>query len=158
MVSHFGSGSSGLGNRHYPLIILVDEEDRNISHQEMSEKLRDEIEKALERLNFTEQDSRIGVADRMLENWIIVDWDSFDDNHAYKPQHTDGCNGKSLIKKVRGGYHETTDGVKYFLAANLDIIYQNSPICRCFIDQLRDLDCDYLKFDKDGCGEDDMSR
>ncbi len=134
-----------LGNRHYPIIILVDKEERVITHEKMAEELRLEIEKQ----GIKNHDLRIGVADRMIENWILADWEKLFGSLQDKPQLTDGCNGSAMIKKRIGHYDKVKDGVAYFLAARQDILYENSPSYRYFIDQLGDLVCNYLDFEKE---------
>ncbi|PSL28344.1 DUF4276 family protein [Chitinophaga ginsengisoli] len=133
-----------LNNRYYPIIILVDKENRNIEHEEMVEQIREE----LVREGVTTQDLRIGVADRMIENWILGDWEVLNGGNSDRPTKTDGCNGTSIIKKVKKSYDKTTDGVDYFIAAKQSSIYVNSPSYKHFIDQLSDIACQYLEFDK----------
>jgi len=84
----------------------------------------------------------------MIENWIIADWESFAGEKG-KPIEIEGTNGAAQIKKVKGSYGKTTDGVKFFLEARQECIYANSPSYKYFIDQLDDIDCQYLKFEKE---------
>ena len=133
-----------LGNRHYPIIILVDKEQREIEFNTMAEQIKTILQ---EIYNITDQDLRIGVADRMIENWIIADWETFAGEEK-KPNDIEGTNGTAQIKKIKGSYGKTTDGVKMFLEARQEIIYENSPSYKYFIDQLEDVDCQYLKFER----------
>lgn len=133
-----------MGNRYYPIIILVDREERNISFQEMASQIR----LGLENEGIISQDLRIGVADRMIENWIIADWEQLNGTLENKPDKTDGCNGTSSIKKIKLTYDKTTDGVNYFISARQPAIYRNSPSYRHFIDQLEGISCNYLNFIK----------
>lgn len=128
-----------LNNNYYPIIILVDKEERTLSFEEMANQIRVE----LNNVGITDQDLRIGVADRMIENWIIADWQNFAGSDEHKPETTDGCNGASVIKKHKKSYHKTTDGVDYFVNANPTEIYLNSPSFKYFIDQLGDVSCYY---------------
>lgn len=64
-----------LGNRHYPIIVLVDREDRDQSFDELATELLN----LLNQQGLTDQDIRIGFADRMIENWIIADFQLIDD-------------------------------------------------------------------------------
>jgi hypothetical protein len=125
-------------NRYYPIVILVDKEDRNITCEEMESVIFENLKK-----NFPDQDLRVGVADRMIENWMIADWVSFCNNSAKKPTNTDGLNGTAVIKKIKGSYSKTADGVNFFVNNNPHIMYENSLSYRCFIDKLKDLNCYY---------------
>lgn len=133
-----------LGNKYYPIVILVDKEDRNISFEDMVEQIRTELQNE----GIVDQDLRIGVADRMIENWIIADWEQINGSINNKPHNTDGSNGTSVLKKVKKSYDKTTDGVDFFVAARQTVIYQNSASYRHFIDQLEDFICHYLDFEK----------
>jgi hypothetical protein len=61
-----------LNNKYYPIVIIVDKEERDIGFQEMCE----EIETGLSSAGIDPQQIIVGVADRMLENWILADWDN----------------------------------------------------------------------------------
>ncbi|WP_158990804.1 DUF4276 family protein [Mucilaginibacter sp. L196] len=127
-------------NRNYPIIILVDKENRELTTEEMCSQLRQLI--INEGINDIEL--KIGVADRMIENWILADWDKVSTDLP-KPDDTDGINGCSKIKEILGSYGKTTDGVDMFLNADPSIIYDNSPSFKEFADQLLDIQCKYLK-------------
>lgn len=133
-----------LGNKYYPIVILVDKERRNIGFEDMAAAIRN----ALEEQGITDQDLRIGVADRMLENWIIADWQTLGGPPNAKPSSTDVCHGESHIKKLKKTYDKTTDGVEFFMAARQEEIYRNSPSYKYFMDQLADLKCSYMDFIK----------
>lgn len=133
-----------LNNKYYPIVILVDKEERDISFEEMAEQIRNEL--VIE--GITDQDLRIGVADRMIENWIIADWEQFNGTLDNKPALTDSCNPNSVIKRSKDSFDKTTDGVDYFIAARQTEIYKNSPSYRFFIDQLDDILCHYTNFQK----------
>ncbi|EKE05301.1 MAG: hypothetical protein ACD_19C00364G0002 [uncultured bacterium] len=129
-------------NRFYPIIILIDKEERDQSITEiidcLNQKLRDN--------GIVSCDFRIGVADRMIENWIIADWDCLGSREFPQPECTEGINGSSMIRRVKGSYSKTTDGVELFLSANQQRIYENSESFRTFIDKISDLSCNYLNF------------
>lgn len=133
-----------LSNRHYPIIVLVDKENREISNEEMASQIR----QCLKSEGIENQDIRIGVADRMIENWIIADWESLTDNNKLKPSTTDGCNGAALIKKVKSSYDKTTDGVELFKMTRQSVLYTKSASYKYFIDQLSGIECPYLTFEK----------
>lgn len=130
--------------RNYPIVILVDLEKRKMTFEEMALQLRNEIENQ----GINNIDFRIGVADRMIENWILADWDTLMFNlnlSEEKPEFTDGIGGKAKMKKLIPNYGETADGVSHFLKANSLDIYENSPSFKHFADQLKDLNCYWLK-------------
>jgi len=128
-----------LNNRNYPIVILVDKEDRNILSETMCEELR----RLIIAQGINDIELKIGVADRMIENWILADWEKLT-QEIPKPESTDGLRGSSKIKELLGFYGKTTDGVDMFLNADSSVIYQNSPSYRCFVDQVKDLDCWYI--------------
>ncbi len=125
---------------------MGDLEKREITFEEMALQLRNEIENQ----GVNNIDFRIGVADRMIENWILADWDTLMLNlnlSEGKPEFTDGIGGKAKMKKLIPDYGETSDGVNYFLKANSSIIYENSPSFKHFVDQLKDLKCYWMKME-----------
>ena len=130
-----------LNNRYYPIFILIDRECRVESCEVIAAELRQELSnKGLEN-----EDIRIGVADRMFENWIIADWASL----GYKPlnlENTDGLKGASIIKREIGKYHKTIDGVEFFLKINPMNVIENSPSFRNFINLFHGVHCHYLNF------------
>lgn len=128
-----------LNNRHYPIIILVDKESRKISCKEMIQKLEDSIKKE----GINNLDFRVGVADRMLENWIIADWDKLKSKKG-KPSSTDCINGCGKLKELIGSYGKTTDCVDMFLNADVKKIYKNSPSFKIFADKIADINCAYI--------------
>ncbi len=131
-----------LGNKHYPIIIVIDKEQRKQSFATIAEELQNKLV-----LEGIKDECLIGVADRMFENWIIADWDSLKTNEL-KPKKTEGCNGVSHIKKVKGSYSKTTDGVELFLNANFKMIYKKSESFKYFIDKLDKVKCRFIDFDK----------
>ncbi len=132
-----------LGNRHYPIIVLVDREDRQETCEELSTQLND----CLVTEGVINQDIRIGFSDRMIENWIVADFKLIAELKK-KPQQTDGLNGASLIKKHKGSYNKVIDGVKLLLSVDKSLVYQLSPSYKGFIDKLDGIPCEYLNFEK----------
>ena len=131
------------GNRHYPIIVLIDKEDRESSIEDIC----DELHLQLEGEGITNQDIRIGVADRMIENWIVADYQLVG-NIQDKPEETDGLRGASVIKKNAGSYNKVIDGVKLLSSIDKTIVYQSSPSFRHFVDKLDNINCDYVNFQK----------
>ena len=118
---------------------------RSINGKDVSLK-RQEITEVLAKKGIV-MDIRIGVADRMIGNWILADADALN-NHPEIPTETDGISGKSWMKKIKTNYSETADGPDLFLKADALKIYEQSPSFKHFVDQLKDLDCFYLNFNK----------
>lgn len=129
-----------MGDKHYPVIILVDKEKRKISADEMKKALEEELSKE----DLKQYDIRIGVADIMIENWIVADWEALTGSADKMPPKTDGINGAATIKKIKKTYHKTTDGVSLYLKANPKTIYYRSESFRTFVDQLKDIECPHL--------------
>ncbi|MCK8496136.1 DUF4276 family protein [Spirosoma sp. RP8] len=133
-----------LGNRYYPIILLVDKEKREISFEDMAQQLR----QALVNEGITDQDIRIGVADRMIENWIVADWEELTGSLENVPEDTDGIHGAGIIKNIKGSYNKTTDGVQLFRSARQVFMYQRSASFRYFINNIDGIPCGYLAFDR----------
>lgn len=130
-----------LNNKYYPIFVIIDREDREASASQIVEDLGNEIKKV-----GIKDDVRIGVCDRMIENWTLADWDSFKhstgiDETMTKPFHFEGTQGKTQIKKYYPNYQETTDGVEFFLKANPVIIFENSNSFKMLISKVRDINC-----------------
>jgi hypothetical protein len=130
-------------NRHYPIIIVIDREQRAENCSELCETL----EKKIVELGFENHDIRICFADRMFENWIIADW-AILNSTITKPEITDNLHGSGELKKAIGSYNKTTDGVELFLKCNLETVYQNSPSFKNLVDMLSDINCPSLNFEK----------
>jgi hypothetical protein len=132
-----------LNNRHYPIIVIIDRELREENVESLTTELKAEIGK-----NGVQEDIRIGICDRMVENWIISDWESFKDyckvDIIVPPAHFDGIKGKGFIKSVYPQYQETTDGVSMFLRNNPNAMRKSSPSFNRFIQQLTDVECNWL--------------
>ncbi len=135
-----------LNNRNYPIVILTDREKRSDDFKKVADDLKQEVIKLLAEKQIV-MDIRVGVADRMIENWILGDADALG-NPPELPTEIDGLAGKSWMKKIIPNYSETADGPDLFLKADGRKTYAQSPSFKHFIDQLKDLDCFYLNFNK----------
>lgn len=133
-----------LGNRYYPIVILVDKEQRDISFDIMAEQIREGIINE----GIVNLDLRVGVANRMIENWIIADWETLTGGTLNEPENPDGGSGSNIIRRVKGSYDKTTDGVEYFLKVRQQIAYKKSESYKHFVDNLNGIPCDYLGFDR----------
>ncbi len=121
-------------NKHYPIIILIDREDREQLPEEIGKTLH---EKLLE--EGIEDTIIIGVADRMIENWILADKEivnKYKDNKKKIRECCEGQNGKNIIRKCIQHYHETTIGVELLETCRASIIIKNSPSFKQFYSQL----------------------
>jgi hypothetical protein len=135
-----------LNNRYYPIVIVTDREKRADVFLTVATELKREIVEQLATKNMT-ADIRIGVADRMIENWILADIDALG-NPAEIPAEPDGFGGKGLMRRLMPTYSETVDGSDLFFKADPRKIYENSPSFKHFVNQLEDLHCPYLDFEK----------
>jgi Domain of unknown function (DUF4276) len=135
-----------LNNRNYPIVVITDREQRPHDFLTMATELKREILEQLPSIN-KPVDIRIGVADRMIENWILADADALG-NPPEIPAETDGLGGKGLMRKIMPTYSETVDGSDLFFKADARKMYEKSPSFKHFVDQLEDLNCSYLDFDK----------
>ncbi len=128
--------------KYYPIIIWVDREDRDVSTTEFA----NELEQAISEEGIQDQ-IILGVADRNIENWIIADKLTVRkeaETVGKYPGVTDGYNGKSKIKQIIEGYHETTTGVEL-----LTRCYASRMICspsfKAFYEKLPKKGCWWLE-------------
>lgn len=121
-----------LNGVYNPIIILIDRENRIMTVDRIIQELYKELIN-----NGVKDNLIIGVADRMIENWILADWDSFIKQLDSPPQKNcasfEGKKGKSIIKKYSPHYQETTDGPRLFYNSRSSIIKQNSDSFNKFI-------------------------
>jgi len=126
---------------YHPIFVVIDREDRSESAMSIAENLEGQIK--LHGINDT---IRVVVCDRMIENWIIADWEnlkaSIGDEFPFdRPDKTDGCNGKARLRQHLPNYQETTDGVRLFKAARPNVLVENSPSFRALYEALYDVNC-----------------
>ena len=130
-----------LGGKHYPIVTWVDLESRNVSAVEFAADLLQSV-----RDEGVIDDLIIGVADKMIENWILADREVVLESSNRKrqyPTEIEGLYGKGLIKKLIPNYHETTTGV-YLLKKCRPSKMVASPSFNAFYQQLAGLDCWWL--------------
>jgi hypothetical protein len=132
-----------LNNRYYPIIVVIDREERTASSDEIATLLKSKLDEK----GLNNQDIRVSVADKMIENWIIADWDKISPNNP-KPPVTDGLGGAAVIKRELGSYSKTSDGVDLFIKMQPSIAYENSPSFKSFIDSINNIDCHYTIFEE----------
>jgi len=134
-----------LQRKHDPIIILIDREGRAIC----SKKIISELHKELEKNGANKNNLIIGVADRMIENWILADWDNFVsiteiNAQSVRPSSFEGMYGKRQLKKYYPFYQETTDGPKLFCNAKASIIKKNSKSFFEFISPIMSINCNCI--------------
>ncbi|MEN6458582.1 MAG: hypothetical protein ABFC63_06590 [Thermoguttaceae bacterium] len=136
-----------IGNSYYPFVIVFDRESRTTAAMNLAK----DIESQLRSEGITDE-LIIGVPDRMIENWILADWANAKAKGAFvesrPPASIEGTNGKGVVMKSlpRGGrYHETIEGVDWFIACNPSTLCSKSLSFRHFAHQLRALGCSWLK-------------
>lgn len=130
-----------LGNRYHPVVVIIDREDRAQTAAEVKETLLRE----LLALGVPSNQLIVGVADRMIENWILADsgcTDLLKDN-----TERDGCHGKSVLKTCLSNgntsYHGTTLGVDLFCKINPAVAASNSASFRAFAEQIKPF-CEWI--------------
>jgi hypothetical protein len=129
-------------NKYYPIIIIIDKENRTLNCEEISKYLKEKLDLA----GFNNQDIRISIADKMVENWLIADVSIFKKNEI--PNKIDGINGASILKKKFGSYSKSTDCLKIVKTFNPSIAYKNSNSFKSFIDKIEDIQCYFTQFEK----------
>lgn len=129
-----------LGNRHHPIIIIFDREDR----QESSEELAADLLGLLHEVGLDDQDIRIFVADRDVEDWILKDMETLKARTGVDPGEGVFLRKGGLIRLLsqRVAYHETTVGVDLFLASNKERIAQSCQIFNALRNTALELGCD----------------
>lgn len=136
------------GNRHHPIIVQIDREERNASAEHFAEGILSGIEEH----GVDIEQIRIGVSDRDLESWILYATNedghfSRDCAHSANDQHEGSSGAYVLGKRLAAAgrvYHKTTVGVDMFCRMSANGLAAKSTSFRRFFDQL-DLDCYWLK-------------
>jgi len=133
-----------LNNRHYPIIIIIDREDRKESSEEIKNLLENELLEINIGVPFF-----VGVCDRMIENWMLADVQNlqkYSSKTVIPPSNYDSLHGKSTIKKIIPSYHETTDGVKILSSCCSRKLYRNSPSFKLFAETIKgQIECHWLE-------------
>jgi hypothetical protein len=128
--------------KYYPLIVIIDREDRR---QSVKDIVRDLL--SLIKNNGINDKLIVAVADRSIENWILGDIGSIKKSYPEidlpSISSSDGFNGKALLKKFIQHYHETTIGVE-LLAKCRPSIMRRSPSFDFFFKQTKQLKCQWL--------------
>jgi hypothetical protein len=132
---------SRLLKNYDPIIVLIDREERQEDCKKLLAELAGELTQAGYPGRFI-----LGMADRMIENWILADWESvrakFSGLKGWAGQ-AEGCHGKHQVKSLMPNsrrYNEVSEGVKYFSACDPSNIYAKSVSFKDFVDQIQ-VDC-----------------
>ncbi|TWT23546.1 DUF4276 family protein [Luteimonas marina] len=126
------------GGRCFPIVILVDRESRGESAENFCATLVDSI-----RDEGIEDQLIVGVADRMIENWMLGDPDIWPD--AEDLDDVDGFRGSSVVKQRMPEYGKAANGPSLLARCKASAISLRSRSFRTFIDQLSLLRCAWLR-------------
>lgn len=124
--------------RYYPIIIIVDREDRNATSDEFCGELHHFVEK-----EEIKDQLFIGVADRMIENWMIADPDLWP-QHRVKDQ-VDNCSGLSTIKKYMPSYNKAAAGPEILRRSRASEIIKRSHSFKVFFSKVAHIQCHWLQ-------------
>lgn len=117
------------GGRYFPIIIVVDLEDRLITPTAFSGSLLMAI-----RNEGIADEIVIGVASRMIENWILADSQRL--NWTTCPSQVDSFHGAAKLKEIIGDYDKASDGPELLHQARPSKIREKSPSFDDFMNAL----------------------
>lgn len=131
-----------LGGRCHPIIVLVDREGRDVTANQLCSQIQILINDRKITDNII-----VGVADRMIENWILSDRETLANYCEEKniPISTEGENGKAILKKLISNYHETTVGVELLYQCKPSRMILNSVSFREFFESLPVMQCNWAR-------------
>lgn len=125
--------------RYHPIIIVVDREKRQESAEEFAADLLAKI-----RLEQIEDVLIVGVADRMIENWMIADPSLWPGQNI--PPNVDGTAGASIVKGyLDGSYDKVANGPQLLLRSRPKEISKRSPSFAALRTQLDQVNCHWLR-------------
>ena len=127
--------------RSAPYIIVIDKEDRSDDIKKIRKELCSKITYGKD---FTNIDVRIGIADRMFENWLIAGVDELFQKLKIGEKDIEGCNAIKKIKNIDRNYNKIANGYLYFQKIDLNLACQRSRSFRSFFNEIKDLQCDFL--------------
>jgi hypothetical protein len=135
-----------LQRKYDPIIIVFDRERRD----ETVESLKEQFITAL-RLEGVTATLIVGIPDRNIENWILADLPSLAESIGVEEltfKNYEGESGKNKLRQLLPEdkvYVETLHGVIWLKNSNPLTIRQNSASFAMFIQQLKSLECWWLK-------------
>jgi len=124
IVSRIATQCRLLGNKYYPIVVIIDRESRDIS----TEELCTQILAGLRGEGITDK-LIVAASNRMIENWILADPEVVRQHPNFQkapPAKCEGLNGKKLMKECIRYYHETTIGVDLLLKCRASYLRKNS--------------------------------
>lgn len=125
------------GGKYYPIVVIVDLEDRAVGHDVFASKLHDAIVN-----NGISDQLRVCVAKRMVENWILADSDLLDWKDA--PESVDELHGANILRGLLKEYDKAGDGPNLLLKARASKIRHRSPSFNHAYAVLSGLSCAWL--------------
>ena len=143
MVRRIATQCRLLGSKYYPIVVIIDREDRDTPSRDLCSEIIDGL-----REEGIVDELIVGVADRMIENWILADSEIVceDANFQKTPPATcEGLDGKRVIGDCVRYYHETTVGVELLLKCRASRIRQKSPSFAYLYDKLPKKGCRWLR-------------
>ncbi|WP_156087904.1 hypothetical protein [Lysobacter sp. Root667] len=126
------------GGKFFPIIIVVDREDRCESANDFAHGLAQAI-----REEGVCDSVVIGVADRMIENWMVADPLLWPDHTT--PQSVDGLNGLSILRQRLPAYNKSVDGAALLKRSRSREIASRSASFKRLKDQLEIMRCNWLR-------------
>jgi hypothetical protein len=133
-------------NRFSPIVVLIDREQR----QAESSKIKRELLALLSQENINGP-VVVGVADRMIENWILADCETFSRLANIKitlPEDGfEGTGGEARLKALLPNsltYVKTIHGVEWIKNCDADTLRQKSASFREFANALSNVKCSWL--------------
>lgn len=126
------------GGRYFPIIILVDREDR----VEAAEVFRTSLENAIRAEGVADQ-LVVGVADRMIENWMLANADLW--TTAAPPDSVDGFSGSSRLRKLMPAYDKAAHGPDLLSRTRCSELRKRSASFRSLYERLSTLRCRWLR-------------
>jgi hypothetical protein len=128
-----------LGNRHHPIFVVFDRENREASALEIA----DAVATMLVDRGFAGDDIRVFVADREIEDWMLIDADGICQHYnIHLPQiPLRGKGGLARLIESQIRYHETSVGVELFGIVSKERLRDGCPSFRALYDSAAEIGC-----------------
>jgi hypothetical protein len=143
IVDRIESISKFFYGRYRPIVVVFDREGR----KESADAIAASVATELTRRRPTDQYA-VGVADRMIENWILADWERLRESIGAlpaPPNRVEGSNGKAMLRRLLAerGYSATIDGPALLKRARPSVI-ENYSASFGFLRKQLHFDCWWL--------------
>jgi hypothetical protein len=128
-----------LGNRHYPIFVIFDREQRDDTSIEIAARVLN----LLSGLGLVNHDIRIFIPDRMTEDWILKDIESLE-GRLKVPKIGGKYSGKGGLTKLLGDhtpYNECTTGVELFCGMNAERVASRCEIFQSLRQACQEIEC-----------------